>query len=53
MAVGRSANAVRWAKAHPAASFFLFMHLLYLDDAGSAANKNEEYLVVNGETPVL
>src|ERR1017187_1329966 len=24
------------------------MHLLYLDDAGSAGNKNEEYLVLGG-----
>jgi hypothetical protein len=32
-------------KVHPAA---FFMHLLYLDDAGSAGNKSEEYLVVGG-----
>jgi hypothetical protein len=24
------------------------MHLLYLDDAGSAANRDEEYLVLGG-----
>ena len=24
------------------------MHLLYLDDAGSAANPNEEYLILGG-----
>lgn len=27
---------------------FLFMHLLYLDDSGSAANQDEEYLVLAG-----
>lgn len=38
-------NAVRWTSVHPAA---FFMHLLYLDDAGSAGNKSEEYLVLGG-----
>lgn len=45
-AVGRAAFAVRWAS--PAWLPFLFMHLLYLDDAGSARNPNEEYLVLGG-----
>ena len=27
---------------------FSFMHLLYLDDAGSAANKDESYLILGG-----
>ncbi len=46
-AVGRAAKAVRrmnistWLH-------FLFMHLLYLDDAGSPANKEESYFVLGG-----
>jgi len=46
---GLHALAVRWAYAHPAAFlFYLPMHLLYLDDAGSAKNPNEKYFVLGG-----
>ena len=46
-AVGRAAHAVRWTKVHPAA-FFVGMHLLYLDDSGSAGNQDEKYFVLGG-----
>lgn len=42
--------AVRRRKLHPAAFFFVPhpMHLLYLDDSGSAKNPDETYLVLGG-----
>lgn len=45
--LGGPPNAVRWTQVHLAA-FLLRMHLLYLDDAGSANNSNEDYLVLGG-----
>lgn len=32
----------------PAAFFYALMHLLYLDDSGSAANAAEDYFVLGG-----
>jgi len=32
----------------PGCRFYFIMHLLYLDDAGSAGNANEDYLVLGG-----
>ena len=40
-------SAVRWILILSAA-FFLYMHLLYLDDAGSVSNKSEEYVILGG-----
>ena len=40
--------AVRWGQPRPAAFFFFAMHLLYLDDSGSAGNADEDYLVLGG-----
>lgn len=39
-------SAVRWGSSPPGCSFF--MHLLYLDDSGSAGNRNESHLVLGG-----
>jgi hypothetical protein len=46
-AVERAALAVRWTNG-PLGRIFSSMHLLYLDDSGSAANQNEEYVVLGG-----
>lgn len=47
-AVERAAFAVRWVLPTRLPFFYVCMHLLYLDDAGSTANSNEEYFVLAG-----
>jgi hypothetical protein len=48
LAVERAAFAVRWANPPLGCPFFIYMFLLYLDDAGSEANSSEEYFVLAG-----
>jgi hypothetical protein len=51
VAVERAASAVRRMKIRSAAFLFItpiIMYLLYLDDAGSPGNPNEEYFVLGG-----
>ena len=48
IAVRRAAYAVRLGSNPPGCMFLYFMYLLYLDDAGSAPNPQEEYFVLGG-----
>lgn len=48
VAVGRAASRFAGRESAWLPFFYPIMHLLYLDDAGSAANATEQYLVLGG-----